>query len=750
MPSSLFASFNINYKSFKLTALLLLSPLFFFAQSLTGLWTGVLTNDSNSVRKDQSFEIVLTEYRGKVYGYSRSEFIVNDTLYYIVKRVKGAINGDTCEVKDDDILSYNFPTRLDKGIKVSSTFYRNKKDSAWYLAGTWKTNKTKTYYSVTGKIDMKEEKDLTTSKIFPHLEELNLANDVAFYKDRKKEQGSYIVKTIEPENKKSEITIKEDQAGTIKDNVVITTGINSKLIEDPSVNITSKKPAEIIPITQAIVNTPSEQVKTIPVSTIQDLSKNTVPQKQIESTNREKIKTIPNTVTQDIAKTNDSQKQEPFSSTNKIDLATANIESKQVSEKQIESTNREDIKTIPNTVTQGIAQTNDSQKQEPVSPANKKDIAIANVESKQVSEKQIESTNKENIKTTPNTLTHDIVKINDSQKQETVSPTNKKDLAIANVESKQVSEKQIESTNKENIKTTPNALTHDIVKINDSQKQETISSTNKKDISIANVESMRVPKKQIESFKREEMKTTSNTLTQDLTKINETKKQEAVFQTNKKETVTTKTEQPVISKVPAVADNNSNTKNIAKTAAIITPTSVKQTNAEIKTLEAAAIMPINSKVITLANPADEKKEMKNDAVVVITKTENKNEIADAGIAAILIKERKSEFSQVVNFKSDSLELSLYDNGEIDGDTVTVLLNGEIILAKQCLKASAIKKTIYITPGNAEFTMLLYAENLGKYPPNTGMLVVHDGDDVYNVRFSADFQKNAGVVFRRKK
>ena len=169
MPSSLYVSFNINLKSLKLTALLLLSPLFFFAQSLTGLWTGVLTNDSNSVRKDQSFEIALTEYRGKVYGYSRSEFIVNDTLYYIVKRVKGTIEGDVCEVKDDEIISYNFPTRLDKGVKVISTFYRNKKDSTWYLAGKWKTNQTKKYYSVTGKVDLKEEKDLTASKIFPHL-----------------------------------------------------------------------------------------------------------------------------------------------------------------------------------------------------------------------------------------------------------------------------------------------------------------------------------------------------------------------------------------------------------------------------------------------------------------------------------------------------------------------------------------------------------------------------------------------------
>ena len=84
-----------------LSLLLFFSPLFFYGQTLTGLWVGALHNDSSSVRKDQSFEIALTEYRGKVFGYSRSEFIVNDTLYYIVKRVKGSIEGDVCEVIDD-------------------------------------------------------------------------------------------------------------------------------------------------------------------------------------------------------------------------------------------------------------------------------------------------------------------------------------------------------------------------------------------------------------------------------------------------------------------------------------------------------------------------------------------------------------------------------------------------------------------------------------------------------------------------
>ena len=125
-------------------------------------------------------------------------------------------------------------------------------------------------------------------------------------------------------------------------------------------------------------------------------------------------------------------------------------------------------------------------------------------------------------------------------------------------------------------------------------------------------------------------------------------------------------------------------------------------------------------------------------------------VAEREGAAMAVNERRTEVSQVVSFRSDSLQIALYDNGQIDGDTVSVLMNGEVIMSKQGLKATAIKHTIYLSPGVEEFNIVLYAENLGTLPPNTGLVVVRDGSDVYNLRFSSDYQKNTGIVFRRKK
>jgi len=116
----------------------------------------------------------------------------------------------------------------------------------------------------------------------------------------------------------------------------------------------------------------------------------------------------------------------------------------------------------------------------------------------------------------------------------------------------------------------------------------------------------------------------------------------------------------------------------------------------------------------------------------------------------VVADRKNETIQDIYFKNDSLILSLYDNGIVDGDTVSVFMNGENIISKQKLKESAIKKTIYISPSSDTLQLVLFAENLGTIPPNTGLLTVRDGDDVYQVRFSADLQKNASIVLRKKK
>lgn len=137
------------------------------------------------------------------------------------------------------------------------------------------------------------------------------------------------------------------------------------------------------------------------------------------------------------------------------------------------------------------------------------------------------------------------------------------------------------------------------------------------------------------------------------------------------------------------------------------------------------------------------------AEAIVKNIPKENSVTNA-LPAANVANRTTVLQQTVNFTSDSLLLSLYDNGEVDGDTVSVLMNGQLILAKQGLSTTAIKKVIYIPLGTDEVELLMYAESLGSIPPNTGLLVVRDGKNLYEVRFKGDLQKNASIVFKRKK
>lgn len=119
-------------------------------------------------------------------------------------------------------------------------------------------------------------------------------------------------------------------------------------------------------------------------------------------------------------------------------------------------------------------------------------------------------------------------------------------------------------------------------------------------------------------------------------------------------------------------------------------------------------------------------------------------------AAVDVSKRKIENLQGLFFKSDSLQLTLYDNGEVDGDTVSIVMNGQVIMPKVGLSTNAVRKTIYTQEAGDSIQLIMYAETLGSLPPNTGLLIVYDGTDRYEIRFSGDMHKSSAIVFRRKR
>ena len=96
--------------------------------------------------------------------------------------------------------------------------------------------------------------------------------------------------------------------------------------------------------------------------------------------------------------------------------------------------------------------------------------------------------------------------------------------------------------------------------------------------------------------------------------------------------------------------------------------------------------------------------------------------------------------------TDTIRVELYDNGEIDGDSVSLFLNNVLLL--QHLRLTAEPKVLLV-PIDKSFEvnrLVLFAENLGRLPPNTALMEVTVHGKTYNLFLSTDFRKNASVEF----
>lgn len=88
--------------------------------------------------------------------------------------------------------------------------------------------------------------------------------------------------------------------------------------------------------------------------------------------------------------------------------------------------------------------------------------------------------------------------------------------------------------------------------------------------------------------------------------------------------------------------------------------------------------------------------------------------------------RKTETVETVLVKNKKVTIKIWDNDKVDGDVVSLNLNGIWILKNYRLKKHS--KNIVIDLPEDSNELILYAENLGKIPPNTAAISIWNGKE----------------------
>ena len=104
----------------------------------------------------------------------------------------------------------------------------------------------------------------------------------------------------------------------------------------------------------------------------------------------------------------------------------------------------------------------------------------------------------------------------------------------------------------------------------------------------------------------------------------------------------------------------------------------------------------------------------------------------------------------ITLTEKKINLSIYDNGTIDGDTVSVYFDNKLVVNKKRLSGNPISLDLELDESISLHTLVVYAENLGSIPPNTSLVILTTASGKrYELKSSATLEKNAALVFEYK-
>jgi hypothetical protein len=131
--------------------------------------------------------------------------------------------------------------------------------------------------------------------------------------------------------------------------------------------------------------------------------------------------------------------------------------------------------------------------------------------------------------------------------------------------------------------------------------------------------------------------------------------------------------------------------------------------------------------------------------IVLTRFEKSSFKPDFKLPPTLTN-RKAELVKEIKVDTGTIQLDFYDNGQIDGDTISVYVNNMPVVSNKMLTAKPVSIKVKIDLDKTEQEVIMVGENLGSIPPNTALMIVYAGDKRYQLYLTSDEQKNAMVRF----
>lgn len=107
--------------------------------------------------------------------------------------------------------------------------------------------------------------------------------------------------------------------------------------------------------------------------------------------------------------------------------------------------------------------------------------------------------------------------------------------------------------------------------------------------------------------------------------------------------------------------------------------------------------------------------------------------------------RKVEVGRILEVQNSKLKIKVWDNGIVDGDILSLFLNGKQLLKD--FRVTKRKYTVNIQLEKKNNFLILHAEDLGKIMPNTVAVSVDDGVEEQIIILSSNLRESGAVMIR---
>jgi hypothetical protein len=114
-----------------------------------------------------------------------------------------------------------------------------------------------------------------------------------------------------------------------------------------------------------------------------------------------------------------------------------------------------------------------------------------------------------------------------------------------------------------------------------------------------------------------------------------------------------------------------------------------------------------------------------------------------------VRNRAVVKTETIKVDKPTIDVYIYDNHLIDGDTLSIFFNGEWILKNYGVMKERKKITLNLRENTNNY-MVLFAENLGSKPPNSAVVYFVDGKQKRYITLNSDLTQCSAINFVYKK